>query len=283
MAHWWDANPYASHHACRGWTLRSREGRLVGYLGVIPSCYEDATGSLLPALLASSWAVDEEHRQAALPMGLQLNRQGGGAILIDTTPSPAVQKLLQRWGWEERRQIQRRFLLRFAIRGQQFQLPAHMRIISDPNEVRMLAATPQCTDIRRHVTPEYLRWYVGSRWREHHFLGMVDAEGALWAYVIVTPHTIRGVPAWSVVDWHSVRDDSIELGALVARLARRGVGTKGRWWPLVIVTNFPEDDPWQGLPHFHRRSGQACHFHSLPPTYKGQPKRSVLAEGDWGL
>lgn len=87
-------------------------GQIVGYLGVIPTIDEDPSGKPIPALIATTWAVAADQRNAVLPMGMMLQRQSRLALCVDTTPSPEEQALLNRWGWTSRTQIRRSLIIR---------------------------------------------------------------------------------------------------------------------------------------------------------------------------
>jgi len=290
MAYWWDDNPFAQAHPCRGWVLRDT-GRVVGYLGVIPTLYEDAEGKPVPALIATTWAVVEEHRNAALPMGMMLHRQGRNALLVDTTPSPEVQQLLQRWGWQSRPQIRRSLVLR-GVLGRWLarlmdatlpDLPAKCQLVTDVSLIQKIHLARPGKSVQKHITPEYLRWYAASPMREHYFVGVVDAEGALTSYVMLTPKPIKGIPTWKVMDWFTTLETSAELAAIIGSIAKHCPVGRGRFWPLISVASFLPDDPWQAVPEIYTRNERVSHHYWLPQAMDGQVIRPVMAEGDWGL
>ncbi len=290
LAFWWDENPFAHAHPCRGWVMRS-EGRITGYLGVIPTLYEDAAGSPVPALIATSWAVEEEHRNAALPMGMMLQRLGKEVPIVDTTPSPEVQKLLAHWGWTAHMDVRHDLLMRGAPGGMlanvmNFVAPAlgrTLKIVTDVGQVSSIRAARPGRRLQKHVTPDYLRWYLTSPMREHRFIGVVGPGGMLSSYVMVCQRSIKGLSAWSVVDWFTTSKTPVELHALVTWLLEKSPGEESAWAPFISLTSFPEDDLWSGLPLAHTREEKVCHHHWLPPALKDMTLRPVLAEGDWGL
>jgi len=290
MAYWWDDNPFASAHPCRGWVLRDG-GQVVGYLGVIPTFYEDPNGQPIPALIATTWAIAEEHRNAALAMGMMLQRQSRSALLVDTTPSLEVQALLNRWGWISRTEIRRSVVIRgtslayFAgLKSNELSLLTNgLEITTDLERIRAIHAVRSHKAIQKHVTPEYLRWYVASPMRENHFIGVVDSQGVLSSYLILTPKSIRGVPSWKVMDWFTTRETNRELLALIGHLIGKSPAKHGNWFPLIGLAAFLPDDPWEGVSQLYQRLVRVNHFYCLPPEFKGQEIRSVMAEGDWGL
>lgn len=290
LAFWWDENPFAHAHECRGWMLRDDE-RTVGYLGVIPTLYEDAAGKPVPSLIATSWAVEEPHRYAALAMGMMFQRQGRETVMVDTTPSPEVQQLLARWGWVPHMNIRRSLLMRGAPGGMlaevmSFEPPVlaeGCEIITDVRLVSSICPQRPRRQVQKHVTPEYLRWYLGSPMREHHFIGITAAGGMLTSYIMVCQRPVKGLPAWAVVDWFTTSESCAELHALVAWLVHETPSEQGAWWPFISLTSFPGDDVWCGLPAAYVRDEKVCHHHWLPVQIKDAQLRPVLAEGDWGL
>lgn len=290
LAFWWDDNPFAHVHACRGWVLRDGD-RLTGYLGAIPTLYEDAGGNPVPALIATSWAVEEAHRNAALPMGMMLQRQGRALTMVDTTPSPEVQKLLAHWGWTARMDVRHSLLMR-GTAGEMLatvmtfdapELGSALKIITDVTRVSSIRAARPRQCVQKHITPEYLRWYLASPMRDHHFIGVVGPGGMLSSYLVVCQRSIKGLSAWTVVDWFTTSKTNVELHALVTWLMNHSPVEEAAWAPFISLTSFPGEDLWQGLPLAYTRDEKVCHHHWLPPSLKGMPLRPVLAEGDWGL
>lgn len=290
MAYWWDENPFVHAHPCRGWVLRDA-GQVVGYLGVIPTFYEDSSGKPIPALIATTWAVAEDHRNAALAMGMMLQRQSRSALLVDTTPSPEVQALLHRWGWISRHQIRRSLIIRGIslarlaglMNSDLLPLTNGREITTDLHRVQSIdSARPQKL-LQKHVTPDYLRWYAASPMREHHFIGIVDAQGQLSSYLMLTPKSVKGVSSWKVMDWFTTQETNRELLAMVGHLIGKTPADYGNWWPFISLAAFLPEDPWTGVSNAYEREEAVNHFYCLPPEFKGQEIRSVMAEGDWGL
>lgn len=290
FAYWWDENPFAHAHPCRGWCLRDGN-EIVGYLGTIPTLYEDAAGRPIPALIATSWAVAEGHRHAALPMGLMLQRQGRDLMLVDTTPSAEVQALLKRWGWTPRLAVRRSLVFRgiFAalfngsMHPQIGDLEAGKEVTRDIRRVRRISPSAANSCVQKHITPDYLRWYLASPMRQHHFVGIVDQEGVLSSYVTLISKPMRSVPTWKVMDWFTSSSTNQELRLLIGWLMSHSPAEHGNWWPFLSLAAFLPDNPWLGIPQMYEREERINHFYWLPPALKGQPHRQVMAEGDWGL
>lgn len=286
LAHWWDANPSSPLCPRRGWVLRHQDS-LVGFMGLIPVCYA-VGGHPVPAYMASTWRVDEPHRNASLPMFMRLRQLGSRHLVVDSTPTPEVQELMLRGGWTACRKIQKHFLA-LGVVGRAWhgsgvsQLPAGLRLVADPKEVKSVARScGSPDDVERWVTPESVRWYTSSPMREHVFVGVVDADGRLSSHLVLTPTRVRGVPTWLAVDHFTVRPVNDELHALVGALVRGGVLLpRGRL--LLSLGAFPGDATWEGLRVLHSREEQVCHYFLVPEALKGLRKQTVMAEGDWGL
>ncbi len=291
LAFWWDENPYAALHSCRGWVLREAE-QIVGFIGTIPSAYSQA-GQREPAMSATTWAVHPDHRREAGLMGLKFHRLGRELILVDSTPSPNVQTILTQLGWRSSTVIHRCLVptgllwkLWATVRGYQApSLPAGRRIVTDPNEIVSIKRPWQKdTTVEKWITPEYLRWYVKSPTREHTLMAVVDEEGCLSSYFFLTPKKVKGLPAWQVVDWFTTEESARELEILVATLCSQPSilpKTAKRW--LVGLPFFEPEKPWEKLPRLWQREESVAIFYWLPQKCQAYPKRSVLAEGDWGL
>ncbi len=284
LAHWWDENPFATLLPERGWLLR-KGGKLVGFLGLIPTCY-CVNGKAAPAFIASTWRIDEEHRNAALPMLQRIRRLGESAIIADTTPTPAVQLLLERSGWSSQTEIRRRFVPlglsgKVLVRKVWPELPACRRLVLDATQITHIASSCSSSGIEKWITPEYLRWFVNSTMRTHQFIGLLDDEDRLTSYLFLTPGSIRGIPAWLEIDHFTADGDPQELHAMIGELVRRPSLLGGR--RLLSLAAFPGDPTWEAVPTLHQRTEKVCHFFSIPKVLKDLPKRTVLAEGDWGL
>jgi hypothetical protein len=290
LAFWWDENPFANAHPCRGWVLRDADD-IVGFLGVIPTLYQDACGTPVPALIATSWAVAEDHRHAALPMGMMLQRSGRDCVMVDTTPSPEVRRLLARWGWNAHSQVRHSLLWRGALSRVAAGIGGHApwparegrRIVTDPGLVTRIAPAPSPGRLQKHITPEYLRWYVKSPMREHHFLAVIDTGGTLSSYLIMTRRSLRGIPSWMIVDWFTTEPSNDELHSLVFHLMHQSPVGGHAWRPFISLPAFPGDDPWKGLPVIFSREEAICHHHWIPGRLADSPARHVIGEGDWGL
>ncbi len=285
LSHWWDQNPFATLRSERGWLLR-HEGEICGFLGLIPSCYA-VNGRPVPAFIASTWRVDEAHRNASLPMLMKFRRLSAETIIADTTPTPKVQALLQRNGWSCLTDIQRRFVplgvvQRILQRRSWPVLQPGLRITRDPSKVQSTATSCMSSaGIEKWITPEYLRWLAASPMRRHEFIGVINTSGCLSSYLFLTPKRIRGIPAWMEIDHFSVSSNSDELHALVGEIVRNPslLGSER----LLSLAAFPGDLSWDSTPALHQRTEHVCHCFAIPAALQALSKHTVLAEGDWGL
>ncbi len=290
LAHWWDENPFAGDSPCRGWILR-HDGALVGFLGIIPTRYAHA-GGMVPALIVTSWAVAKEHRNAALAMGVQIQKLRPDFLLLQTTPSAQVREVITRLGWTGETKIRRvavpvgRAGRLWSAFGQKTwpSVAAGRRITTDVNAVRSLARPWQeSSRLEKWTTPESLRWYAGAPSRLHQFIGVVDAEGRLTSFLWFTPRRRLGLPFWLLLEAFSTEPDAQELTALVGSLVRSEAAPPGPKGALLLLTAFPQDARWSQVPRLFQDEAAVCHFHSSPPSLQAVPKHTVMAEGDFGL
>jgi len=267
LRHWWDENPWSTLVQERGWVLKSG-GRIVGFQGLIPAAYA-VNGEQQPACISSTWRVDVEHRNHSVAMLMQLRKLGGGRLLVDSTPTDDVQVLLNKTGWMAQKKVTQRIVIPYLLaRGG---LLAKRRVTMNLDEVRRVQAPfGSALGVEKWISAEYLRWYARSLTRKHIFAGVVDDAGCLSSYVFLTPSNLG---SWMEVD-HFSSSGSEELRGLVAAL-------RGRWW--IKLHAFPGDDSWDGIKALHQRPIEVCHHFIMPAEMQQLPKRSVLAEGDWGL
>ncbi|MBB5039562.1 hypothetical protein [Prosthecobacter dejongeii] len=290
LKHWWDENPHASDSAERGWVLKAA-GRLVGFLGFIPVRYAFA-GQPVPALIATSWVVQEGFRHAALPMALKMQRLAKTHLLLDSTPSLEVQALILRLGWIGELKVRRQMLPlgfwgklfgRFTGQSWPALKPGH-RFTTNVNDVRQLERPwQQSGRLEKWICLETLRWYAAARLREHQFLGVVDAEGCLTSYLWLTRRSRRGIHLWMLLESFSTEADNQELAALVGALISREVHLPGPPAHLLSLIGFPQDEHWLDVRALIRDEALVSHFHACPPALKDVAKHTVMAEGDFGL
>ena len=293
--HWWDANPFRALTEERGWVLRTRtEGELVGFLGLIPSCYA-VEGEAMTAVAPTTWVVDSRHRASAILLGRQLLRLQDRVFIISTTGRKEFQTRMARRGWVLNAAARRQFVPCGAAArlwlGSPPELPAGSRIVTSLAEVNAIARPYQNgRGIEKWITLEALRWYLDSPARPHRFAGVVDASGCLTAYLLLTPAPVlRLLNVWSVVDWFQAQpDQDDELRALLAAVAaspgRAGLTRHCGLPPLLLRLTAMQDDPtWASVRGLMRAPVRLNHLHLAPATWPPYAKRCVLAEGDLGL
>lgn len=95
---------------------------------------------------------------------------------------------------------------------------------------------------------------------------------------------VKGLPAWTAVDWFTSRDTSGELIAIAGEICRQPKLLPGSPQArLLAAVSFEGDSTWDAAPSVHRRPTPAKHYYGLPDDLKGITKRCVLAEGDFLL
>lgn len=285
MRHWWDDNPAADDNSERGRWVHAN-GRMVAFGGAIPATMA-WQGTQHQALHATTLCVSEAAPKAAALMFLKQREVAQQQMITHTTPNPRVQAALVRMGARAETSVTRHYLpagIGSRLRGRSWwpSLPADKRLVTDPAAVAALARPYQKAErIEKWITPEYLRWFCRSPMREHHFLGIVDGDGVLSSYLLVTSRRIKGLRSWDVLEAFTTADEA-ELHALAGLLVREpGLLPGGA--TLVTTTSFPNDHVWDDTPALMRRVQRVCHFFLMPEALRDAPKHSVMAEGDLGL
>ncbi len=296
MAHWWDANPAAAELPQRGWVLRDADGLMQGFLAAIPMWY-GINGVRTPAVVPSTWRVNEEHRPASIPMLMKLLSLGRRVPLVDTSPNARVREIFDRAGLRVQRTFQRHLFMcgsllgdmaaKWGARPEGFpQLASGLRVVTDASEVKQCARPFMRQDrLEKWITPEYLRWHAGAPDGLFRFAGVVDAAGTLTSYVLMAREHFLGRQSWLAADWFTTREDdkAAELHALLGTLCRQPglLGNCASGW--LSVASFEGDDAWEDAPSLWCGPSTARHYYTLPGALSSVSKRCVLAEGDHGL
>ncbi len=283
LAHWWDENPFAHLHPLRGRVV-CMDGRIVGFGGAVPVAYA-LHRQILPVLLATTLRVEGEPGRAGAAILLHMRELSRSIPVIHTTPNGKIQQALWSMGAMGETQVTRRVYLAGGLRvlrpGRAWpRLDASVRLTTRPQEVRSVSRSWRSESrIEKWTTPETLRWYLSTPVCKQTFIGAVDAEGMLTSYLLLMPRTLRGFPAWDVVESFTTRDSPEELHALMGELIRHPGHLPG-YRSLVTVATFPADTTWEGTPCIMTRDQTVCHFTVLPESLRQIPKYTMMAEGD---
>jgi len=106
--YWWDKNPAMSEGIDRGWILRCKDGGVGGFVGNIPVKYY-IKGQERTACCITSWYVGEEYRKRSIELLIPFIKQKVPALLLDTTPTEKVVKILLQLGF---RSLEKKWLKR---------------------------------------------------------------------------------------------------------------------------------------------------------------------------
>lgn len=286
MRFWWDANPAARGNHERGRWVHA-DGRVVGYGGSIPAMYA-WQGQPHHANDATTLCVDEAVPKGAALVFLKQRETSKDHMIVHATPNPRVQAALLKIGARAETAVTRHYLPAGTaswLHGRCWwpALPKDKRLVTDPAAVTSLVRPFQKAErIEKWVTPEYLRWFCHSPRRTHHFIGVVNAEGVLSSYLLVTPRRIKGLPSWDVLETFTTDEDDTELHSLIGRLVKQPELLPGG---AAVVTGaaFPGDSVWDRTPAILRRNQHVCHFFLMPEALRHAPKHTVMAEGDIGF
>lgn len=289
MAHWWDENPFAHMDSRRGWIMRdAMDGRLVGFLGLIPTCYA-IDGEPHPALLPTTWVVEPSFQKESFGLARRLNRIGSEVLVISTTGRAAFQGAMRRRGWIHHEQGSRRFLpfgrIGDALLPEQSPLRKGRSIVSSIDEAAGLAKPfRKGLGIEKWITMDYLRWYLRSPVGKHHFVGLVDEQDRLTSYLVLVPKRVFGVAAtWSVFDWFTTEQGNHEMVFLLSAILKNPADFGlGKPW-LLRLTEMSDDPVWCEIRGIWPSAVELNHLYKAPTHLRDLPKSWVLAEGDLGL
>ena len=281
LAHWWDQNPFAAQHPYRGRVLR-HDSRIIGYGGSIPTSYA-LEGRHVPAIIATTLDVSPEYPKAGLSILLKMRSLSLETPICLTTPIPKLRQTLHKMGALAETQVQRRFFLMgiMAKLSRWPRLDPSVTLTTRIEDVLAISRPYQRADrLEKWHTPEFLRWQLSTPTRQQAFIGAIDFSGTLHSFLILSPHRVRGLPAWDILEAFTTRDDSSELHALAGAVTRQP-GLLPSRASLITTASFPGDPTWAKSPALLTREQQVCHYFLMPESLREVPKHTVMAEGDF--
>ena len=291
---WWVENPAATETTPRGWTLCDND-KIVGFLGLIPFDYVCA-GQNIKAIAATTWRVDEQHRNASLPMFLKYHRLSETFPILDTTPNEEVRKILQRFKYQHEPMLHRNIFLignkGSMLRGIIWKAAGCVSRLGLPKtKLKIVKITDQFTIdstfhslplLQKKVTRDYLRWYCSSPAERKLFIGCANSAGVLTSYIIFREEPFRDGLALSSIDHFAVRSDTDEILRLIRFSCEHpDYFDRNRNYNAIFLNSFSPEFTGKGLGVFRRQS-EGKHYYFLPKSLAGTSKRCVLAEGDFG-
>jgi len=290
---WWNENPMCGEDDPRGFMLRAEDETVVGFSGFIPVDYA-VDGEIVPTLIATTFFVEESHRDSVMGVLMKIRALGRTHQIIDGSPSEKMRELLDRIGFSRRPErfqyffplrrlgggLSRALLQRFGWSFPVDRAPAEgAYIATSPDEVETI---PELRDgkLRRRLTIESLSWStsVGSEPRD--FFGLCDAEGTLRAYAIGIYKEKTGLTACLLMDFADLSGDGSAWPELLYRLIQApdesglAPGTSLLAWSVLEDEDRPSAS---GL-----RRDSILHF-SLPSSLTDCPRASVPFESDLPL
>lgn len=289
---WWDQNPFCREDSPRGYILRSAEGKIVGFNGLIPFDYE-VDGEIVPSLVTTTFFVEPDHRDAVMGLVSKQRALGRSYHVVDGSPSPEMCRLLGRLGYENsgyRYQyffplqslgggLTRSLLTSFGLC---FSLPlpkedAGEYLALSPEEVETIPALRDGT-LRRRVTFESLAWLSRVGTEKRSFFGLCDSRGTLIAYAIGLYKRRCGIEACLLLDYV---DFAPEENGLLRLLQRVVAGSEGALPPGTDIVSWSvlgdSQRPARGL-----RRESLLYYH-LPGDRADCTRSCVPFEGDLPL
>jgi hypothetical protein len=286
---WWDENPMCRPESPLGFLLYAGE-QIVGFNGFIPLDYaiDDET---VPTLLATTFFVEEKHRDSVLGMLARLRRLGNEYQIIDGSPSEPMREILGKMGFEKEDERYQYFFPLKTLGGQVTQPILHQFGLSLPLGHSLapgsyLAVTPEEVEsfpkirdgkLRRSLSVESLQWLISVGSEPRSFFGLCDAQGQLQSYAIGVYKERFGLKACMLLDSCDFTPEQNGLENLLSFLTKdpesAGVlsGTDLITWSVLDSGERPKP---AGL-----RRGSILHY-SLPRHRSACRRASVPFESD---
>ncbi|MEM0970913.1 MAG: hypothetical protein AAGJ31_16285, partial [Verrucomicrobiota bacterium] len=226
---WWAENPFVRDDSPLALVLRQEGGTIVGFHGFIPRDYE-CEGTVSPGLAATTFFVREAHRGASLGVFMRVQKLGKTHHIVDTTPSPEMQVILQKFRYQKHGEGRTDSIFVFpsssfglflqplrwfqAIPGDfpEGDLVTQVEAVSE-------VGRPANPGIRRQVTKESLLWALRCGLYPKRFYGWLGADGKLLAWVIAEERKKAKQGILRVIDHECV--DGSAMRALLHRLVSR--------------------------------------------------------------
>ncbi|MFT5468510.1 MAG: hypothetical protein ACI8UO_003620 [Verrucomicrobiales bacterium] len=281
---WWDDNPFCAADSPKGLTLRTEDGAIVGFQGMIPQDFISGE-TRVPGILATTLIVDPEHRAGSTGLMLRFFRLGRKFHIVDSSVTDQLAGIMERFG---AKLIERQFcaylpLWRQLIPGFGSAKPRELggvpgKFVSDPNEIQSVVSPPDPA-LTQVVSPESIRWFLTGGIAERRFRGWIDETGQLqaWTFLRETRHV--GQKSWSIVGYGG--GERISTQAFIRALQRHPKAAHiPRKVRLLISYVFDESDLPVGAKIRREVATRFCHI--LPKGLEQTPKRCLQMDGDLG-
>lgn len=289
---WWDDNPMCRPDSPMGLTLYS-EDRMVGFHGFIPVDYA-IDEEIVPTLLATTFFVEESHRDSVMAILLRLRRLGSSFQIVDGSPSEKMRELLDKIGFQKEEERFQYFFPLPKLGGKvsqkllrQFGLSLPLKNSPDPraylaNLPEEIEGLPEIRDgkLRRHLSIESLQWLTSVGSEPRSFFGLCDAKGMLRSYAIGVYKERFGLRACMLLDTCDFTPEKTGLEELLVSLTQNPEEAGVRSDTDLItwsVLGSPSEGSSSGL-----RRGSILHY-SLPSHRSDCTRASVPFESDLPL
>ncbi|MEM9280438.1 MAG: hypothetical protein AAGA96_01305 [Verrucomicrobiota bacterium] len=289
---WWEENPYHSADCPRALVLRRSDQTIAGFIGFVAHDYV-IDGETVPTLILTTTFVREDSRDAVLGLWMRANRLREDYQLVDGGPSEAMEPLLDKTGYAcedgarlhffpiNRKGFGPRPLAMQAARviAPKVRQPEDgLHLVSDLAEVELIPELDS-SSVCRHVDLNSIRWVLNSGTLTKHFVGLVDDEGALVAYLIGRIRRKGGIRFFFVNDAFSFGESGetmiFDLAARVAQYPEEAA------IPLeadVLVLPAKESNPASPLPLTCRYGAKV--FYRMPSKWRDAKRTCLPFEGD---
>jgi len=242
---WWRDNPFCREESPRGFLLRTPEGDIGGFQGLIPRDYQ-IQGQPLAGLITTTLFVRKEHRSASLGLFMRVQRLKSSYYLVDATPSEEMCAILEKFGYRASNRLRCRILplWRGLLPWPEGKLTPG-RLIKRPGDARSVIPLEDGL-IRPLVNLDTLHWECQSGGATQHFRGWVDENGALTAWVRFEESKVKGVPFWRVAAYGDSPSHKAEdlVQTLIRHPRQAGLPRNVRFIAFYQDAREPVSKPW---------------------------------------
>lgn len=192
---WWQDNPFCHPDSPRGFLLRTPEGEIGGFQGLIPRDYQ-IHGQPMAGLITTTLFVRKAHRSASLGLFMRVQRLKSRYYLVDATPSEEMCAILEKFGYRASTSLRCRILPLWRGLLPWPEAPL-TQIISRPEEAKRVSPMEDGR-IRPVIDLDALRWELHSGGAVQHFRGWMNEDGSLSAWVRFEEGKVKGLRFWRV-------------------------------------------------------------------------------------
>lgn len=288
---YWDLNPVHDLKGPTGWALVEK-GRICGFLGAIQTRYQNSQGEIKPGLSATSWRVDPEFRSQSMLLFMKYMQAKKEFLLIDTTPTPDVEKILSAFKFEGP-YLSNNFLWPLGqsavsrgfwgfVTPPAWSRARGERLTRDRLRNLQVDFRPPAGFFERRIDRELLDWYAFEGIREKHLYGLVEGSN-LVGYILFLKEIFRSLPILRAVDFQFKPEARGQYQSLLTRVAEgAGKEYKARVMIMTTFAGHPEQKYFSLTLPNKKKYDQHHYLFRTPALWPGLKWAPKMFDGDYG-